>query len=98
MSDQGNKKRIFVGSGEADGQDNAKLAVMEAFNGADEAQIREAKEIIIDAQGRITLMTASVIGDYVQNIAGEEKNIVYNVASDETMGDRIKVTVFLMVS
>ena len=97
MSDQGNKKRIFVGSGEADGQENAKLAVMEAFSGAEEAQIKEAKEIVIDVEGRITLMTASVIGDFVQDIAGEEKNVVYNVASDENMGDRIKVTVFLMV-
>ena len=97
MSDQGNKKRIFVGSGEADGQDNAKLAVMEAFSGADEAQIADAKEIMLNVQGRITLMTASEIADYVQDIAGEEKNIVYNAANNEAMGDRIKVTVFLMV-
>ena len=96
MSDQSNKKRIFVGSGEADGQENAKLAVMEAFNGADASQIADAKEIVLNVQGRITLMTASEIGDYVQDIAGEEKNVVYNVASDETMGDRIKVTVVIM--
>ena len=70
---------------------------MEAFCGADEAQIADAKEIVLNVQGRITVMTASEIGDYVQDIAGEEKNIVYNVASDENMGDRIKVTVFLMV-
>ncbi len=95
MSDQSNKKRIFVGSGEADGQDNVKLAIMDAFRGADPAQIAEAKEIVIDVEGRITLMTASVIGDFVQNIAGEEKNIAYNIASDETIGDRIKVTVIL---
>ena len=95
MSDQSNKKRIFVGSGEADGQENAKLAVMEAFSGAEEAQIKEAKEIVIDIEGRITLMTASVIGDFVQDIAGEEKNIAYNITSDETIGDRIKVTVIL---
>ena len=96
MSDQSNKKRIFVGSGEADGQENAKLTVMEAFNGADTSQIADAKEIVLNVHGRITLMTASEIGDYVQDIAGEEKNVVYNVASDETMGDRIKVTVVIM--
>ena len=93
MSDQGYKKQIFIGSGEAGGQENAKLAVMEAFSGADEAQIADAKEIVLNVQGRITVMTASEIGDYVQDIAGE----VYNVASDENIGDRIKVTVFLMV-
>ena len=95
MSDQSNKKRIFVGSGETDGQENVKLAIMDAFSGAEEAQIKESKEIVIDVKGRITLMTASVIDDYVQDIVGENKNIIYNAASDEVMGDRIKVTLFL---
>lgn len=95
MSDQSYKKQIYVGSGEADGQENAKLAVMEAFNGVDTSQIADAKEIVLNVKGRITLMTASVIGDFVQDIAGEEKNIAYNIASDETIGDRIKVTVIL---
>ena len=55
MSDQDYKKQIFIGSGEAGGQENAKLAVMEAFNGADASQIADAKEIVLNVQGRIAI-------------------------------------------
>ncbi len=88
---------IYAGTGKAEGLDRAKMAVMEAFCNAEEEQIRDAKVIKIEVRGQLKMTEVNEIGDYIESIAGDEKNVEYNVEFDETIGDNIMVTVVLSI-
>ncbi len=95
MSDQGNEKRYFVGTGIAEGKDRARNAVTAAFSAVDTEQCRASKDVILDVYGEITIQDAADIGKYVERMVGGEKHLVFNATGDDDLGDKIKVTVFL---
>lgn len=58
-----------------------------------ETTISGASHVIINISGDITLMDASDAAEYVQELAGEEANIIFGAMYDETKSDEATVTV-----
>jgi len=83
-----------IGIGSARGDDKAieavKLAVASPLL---ETTITGASHVIINISGDISLMDANDAASYVQDLAGDEANIIFGAKYDETMVDEATITV-----
>lgn len=83
-----------IGIGYGKGDDKALEAVKEAVaSPLLETTIAGASHVIINISGDITLMDASDAAEYVQELAGEEANIIFGAMYDDTKSDEAKITV-----
>ncbi len=91
MKDKG-IAHIGIGSGK--GEDKAGDAVKMAVESPLlETTISGATHVIINVSGDITLSDAADAADYVQNLAGDEVNIIFGAMFDETAADSCTITV-----
>lgn len=91
MKDKG---MAHIGIGMAKGDDKAieavKLAVTSPLL---ETTINGASHVIINISGDISLMDANDAASYVEDLAGENANIIFGAKYDETMTDSATITV-----
>jgi hypothetical protein len=89
MKDKG---MAHIGIGSAQGDDKAieavKLAVASPLL---ETKINGATHVIINISGDISLMDANDAASYVQDLAGENANIIFGAKFDESMTDQAGV-------
>ena len=91
MTDKG-IAHIGIGSGKGD--DKALDAVKQAVaSPLLETTIVGASHVIINISGDISLMDANDAASYVQDLAGDEANIIFGAKYDETMTDEAVITV-----
>lgn len=90
-----NKGTALIGIGMAQGENRAKEAAARAIRSPLlDAQIKGAKSAIINVTGAdITIYDSSVAVDYIREAAGNDIDIIYGVAVNESLGDNIIVTV-----
>ncbi len=83
-----------IGIGQAKGDDKAIEAVKQAVESPLlETTIEGATNIIINVSGDISLMDASDAAGYVQELAGENANIIFGAMYDDTYADECSITV-----
>ena len=83
-----------IGIGEGKGDDKALEAVKMAVESPLlETTISGASHVIINVSGDITLSDASDAVSYVQDMAGEEVNIIFGAMYDDTKSDSCVITV-----
>ena len=83
-----------IGIGAGRGDDKALEAVKEAVaSPLLETTIQGASNVIVNVSGDITLMDASDAADYVQELAGENANIIFGAMYDDTRSDEATITV-----
>ena len=83
-----------IGIGEGKGDDKASEAVKMAVESPLlETTISGATHVIINVSGDITLADASDAASYVQELAGDDVNIIFGAMYDETKGDSCRITV-----
>lgn len=83
-----------IGIGEGKGDDKASEAVKMAVESPLlETTISGASHVIINVSGDITLADASDAASYVQELAGDEVNIIFGAMYDETKSDTCSITV-----
>ena len=58
-----------------------------------ETTIQGASHVIINVSGDITLMDASDAAEFVQELAGENANIIFGATYDDSKSDEAKITV-----
>lgn len=89
-----NKGMAHIGIGSAKGDDKAieavKLAVASPLL---ETTITGASHVIINISGDISLMDANDAATYVQDLAGDNANIIFGAKFDEDMTDEATITV-----
>lgn len=91
MTDKG---IAHIGIGEAKGDDKAIEAVKQAVSSPLlETTITGASHVIINISGDITLMDANDAASYVQDMAGDDANIIFGAMYDESVTDSAKITV-----
>ena len=91
MKDKG-IAHIGIGSGKGD--DKALEAVKQAVaSPLLETTIQGASHVIINVSGDITLMDASDAAEYVQELAGENANIIFGATFDDAKSDEATITV-----
>lgn len=91
MTDKG---IAHIGIGQGRGDDKALEAVKQAVaSPLLETTIAGASHVIINISGDITLMDASDAAEYVQDLAGEEANIIFGAMYDDTKADEATITV-----
>ena len=83
-----------IGIGEAKGDDKALEAVQQAVESPLlETSITGAKNVIINIRGDISLMDANDAASFVQQMVGEEANIIFGAMYDDTDVDTCRITV-----
>ena len=91
MKDKG---MAHIGIGSAQGDDKAieavKLAVASPLL---ETKINGATHVIINISGDISLMDANDAASYVQDLAGEDANIIFGAMYDDSRADEATITV-----
>ena len=91
MKDKG---MAHIGIGSAQGDDKAieavKLAVASPLL---ETKINGATHVIINISGDISLMDANDAASYVQELTGEDANIIFGAMYDDTVADYCRITV-----
>ena len=91
MTDKG---IAHIGIGEAKGDDKALEAVQQAVSSPLlETTIEGASHVIINISGDISLMDANDAASYVQNLAGEDANIIFGAMYDDSVADYARITV-----
>ena len=91
MTDKG---IAHIGIGEARGDDKAMEAVKMAVESPLlETTISGATHVIINISGDITLADASDAASYVQELAGDDVNIIFGAMYDESKSDSCTITV-----
>ncbi len=91
MKDKG---MAHIGIGAASGDDKALEAVKMAVSSPLlETTITGASHVIINISGDISLMDANDAASYVQDLAGENANIIFGAKYDETVTDAATITV-----
>lgn len=89
-----NKGIAHIGIGTAKGDDKAIEAVkMAVTSPLLETTIEGASHVIINISGDIGLVEANEAASYVQELAGEEANIIFGAMFDETKQDEATITV-----
>lgn len=89
-----NKGIAHIGIGSAKGDDKAIEAVKQAVSSPLlETTISGASHVIINISGDITLMDANDAASYVQDLAGDEANIIFGAMYDDTYTDEATITV-----
>ena len=83
-----------IGIGQAKGDDKALEAVkQEVASPLLETTIEGASHVIINISGDISLMDANDAASYVQELAGDNANIIFGALYDDTYADEASVTV-----
>ena len=83
-----------IGIGHAKGDDKAVEAVkMAVASPLLETTISGASHVIINISGDISLMDANDAASYVQELAGDEANIIFGAMYDDTYADEASITV-----
>lgn len=83
-----------IGIGHAKGDDKAVEAVKQAVSSPLlETTIDGASHVIINISGDISLIEANDAATYVQELAGEEANIIFGAMYDENAQDECSITV-----
>ena len=83
-----------IGIGKAKGDDKAIEAVKEAVSSPLlETTIEGASHVIINISGDIGLMEANEAASYVQELAGDNANIIFGAMYDDTAQDEASITV-----
>ncbi len=83
-----------IGIGTAKGDDKANEAVQKAVESPLlETTIKGAKNVIINIRGDISLMDANDAATYVQNLTGEDANIIFGALYDDKDADACSITV-----
>ncbi len=83
-----------IGIGEARGDDKALEAVQQAVSSPLlETTIKGASHVIINISGDISLMDANDAASYVQELTGEEANIIFGAMYDDSIADYARITV-----
>ena len=91
MTDKG---IAHIGIGEARGDDKAMEAVQQAVSSPLlETTIKGATHVIINISGDISLMDANDAASYVQELTGEDANIIFGAMYDDSVADYAKITV-----
>ena len=91
MTDKG---IAHIGIGHGKGDDKALQAVKEAVaSPLLETTIAGASHVIINISGDITLFDASDAAEYVQDLVGEETNIIFGAMYDDSNADEATITV-----
>lgn len=82
------------GIGEASGADKCIEAVKGAANSPLlETSISNASHVIINVSGDVNLIDANDAAEYVQQLAGENANIIFGVVYDESVTDLVRITI-----
>lgn len=83
-----------IGIGEATGDEKASEAVQQAVTSPLlETKIDGAKNVIINITGDVSLFEANEAASYVQELAGDEANIIFGVRYDDAYPDECSITV-----
>ena len=83
-----------IGIGYGKGDNKAEEAVKQAISSPLlETTITGATDIIFNITGDVSLMDSSLAGEYVQELAGENVNIIFGARYDENMSDEVIITV-----
>ncbi len=83
-----------IGIGQAKGDDKALEAVKQAVSSPLlETTIEGATHVIINISGDISLIDANDAASYVQEIVGENANIIFGAMYDDTYADEASITV-----
>ena len=91
MTDKG---IAHIGIGQGKGDDKALEAVKQAVaSPLLETTIAGASHVIINISGDISLMDASDAAEYVQDLAGEDANIIFGAMYDDSKADEATITV-----
>ena len=91
MTDKG---IAHIGIGMGRGDDKALEAVKQAVaSPLLETTIAGASHVIINVSGDITLMDAADAAEYVQELAGEDANIIFGAMYDDSVADYARITV-----
>lgn len=91
MTDKG---IAHIGIGKAKGDDKALEAVKQAVSSPLlETTIEGASHVIINISGDISLIEANEAASYVQELAGDDANIIFGAMYDETAQDEASITV-----
>ncbi|MGL5433834.1 MAG: cell division protein FtsZ [Lachnospiraceae bacterium] len=91
MTDKG---IAHIGIGHAKGDDKAVEAVKQAVSSPLlETTIEGATHVIINISGDISLIEANEAASYVQELAGDDANIIFGAMYDETAQDEASITV-----
>ena len=91
MTDKG---IAHIGIGEARGDDKAMEAVQQAVSSPLlETTIKGATHVIINISGDISLRDANDAASYVQELTGEEANIIFGAMYDDSVADYARITV-----
>ena len=91
MTDKG---IAHIGIGQGRGDDKALEAVKQAVaSPLLETTIAGASHVIINVSGDITLMDAADAAEYVQELAGEDANIIFGAMYDDSRADEATINV-----
>ena len=83
-----------IGIGEGKGDDKAMEAVQQAVSSPLlETTIQGASHVIINVSGDISLMDANDAATYVQDLTGEDTNIIFGALYDDKEADYVRITV-----
>lgn len=83
-----------IGIGKAKGDDKALEAVKQAVSSPLlETTIEGASHVIINISGDISLIEANEAASYVQELAGDDANIIFGAMYDENAQDEASITV-----
>ncbi len=87
----------IMGSGIADGEDRARKAIMSALNSPllEDNDIRGAQHILLNITSgtkEVTMSEISEITEHLQDEAGHGTDLIWGNCTDETLGDKIQVT------
>ena len=89
-----NKGVAHIGIGTATGDDKAVEAVKQAVTSPLlETTIEGASHVIINISGDVSLIEANEAASYVQELAGENANIIFGAMYDESCTDTATITV-----
>ncbi len=91
MTDKG---IAHIGIGNAKGEEKAVEAVKQAVSSPLlDTTIEGASNVIINISGDISLIEANEAASYVQELAGEDANIIFGAMYDESADDECSITV-----
>ncbi len=83
-----------VGIGRASGDDKAIEAVKQAVSSPLlETNIKGASHVIVNISGDISLIEADEAMTYIQELTGEEANVIFGVINDASENDEVSITV-----
>ncbi len=88
----------IMGTACFEGENRALLAIEEALSSPllDNVDIAGAEGVLLNitaSEDTLTMEEVSIIGEYVNNAVGENAKIIFGQVYDETMGDKLSVTV-----